>query len=248
LARVLEFVAAGLAGMVLVSCLWWVLLLRQRRALRALAAQLRTAAGHLEDYEKMERTLLAMAGRHLPVGRRPELARETVSALDHELHERTIEVQRVHKRLVVNLHLVNQARKGEQQLQARVQELEAMLMDSSEYELRARFRSVTSERDYFRRKVIEFKTLLSPGPHEPGESVLSLAQHNEVLRAELKQARRLIQVMQRQVRLLQREGIEGAGIAVAGLLQRDLPPGAFESLTDEPVDDPEEFSRELPEG
>ncbi len=158
------------------------------------------------------------------------------------MHEWQAELKETHRRLVVNLHVINQLRKSEEQLSSRVIELEQILMDSSEYELRARFRAVTSERDYFRNQLIELQQMLAPGQSEMVGQLTTLNRHNEALRNELKQSRRLVQVMERQIRLLQREGMESAGIAVQGLLQRDLPDGAFDSLSDVPLEDPEEFT------
>jgi multidrug efflux pump subunit AcrA (membrane-fusion protein) len=245
----LELLLSALAGMLVVSVIWVTLMQRHRVRARMLGDQLVIARREIEEHELRNIELLSLAHRHLPLGRRPELVREAVQAVDRAMQEWQAELKQLHRRLVVNLHVINQLRKSEEQLSARVVELEQMLMDSSEYELRARFRAVTSERDYFRNQLLELRQMLAPGPNDMAEQLTTMGRHNEVLRQEVRQARRLVQVMQRQIRLLQREGMENAGIALQGLLQHDLPPGAFESLTDVPMDDPEQFAdaeRQLP--
>ena len=238
----LELMLSALAGMLVISVVWIALLQRFRARGRMMRDQLVIARRELEEHELRTVELFSLAHRHLPLGRRPELVREAIPAMDRAMQEWQAELKRLHRRLVVNLHVINQLRKSEEQLSARVLELEQMLMESSEYELRARFRAVTSERDFFRNQLIELRQMLAPGPGDMATQLTTMARHNEALRTELRQARRLTQVMQRQIRLLQREGIEAAGIALQGLLQHDLPPGAFESLTDLPMDDPEEFT------
>ncbi len=240
----LELLLLVLAGMLVISTFWLAVLQRHRVRERMLASQLAMARRELEEYELWAIEALSMAHRHLPLGRRPEIVREALPAMDRAMQEWQSELKELHRRLVVNLHVINQLRKSEEQLSGRVIELEQMLMESSEYELRARFRAVTSERDYFRNQLIELQQLVAPDKGTLATDLSTMGRHNEVLRQELKQARRLIQVMQRQVRLLHREGMEGAGIAVRGLMQHDLEPGAFESLSDLPTDDPEEFADE----
>lgn len=238
----LELLLSALAGMLVISVVWITLLQRHRTRARLLGDQLLIARLELEEHEMQAVELVNLAHRHLPLGKRPELAREAVPAVDRAMQEWQAEHKQLHRRLVVNLHVINQLRRSEEQLSSRVVELEQMLMDSSEYELRARFQAVTSERDYFRNQLLELRQMLAPGPNDMVQQLTTMGRHNEVLRQELRQARRLVQVMQRQNRLLQREGMESAGIALQGLLQHDLPPGAFESLTDVPMDDPEEFT------
>jgi hypothetical protein len=238
----LELLLAALTGMLVISVVWITLLQRHRTRVRLLGDQLLIARLELEEHELQAIELLSLAHRHLPLGRRPELAREAVPAVDRAMQEWQAELKQLHRRLVVNLHVINQLRKSEEQLSTRVVELEQMLMDSSEYELRARFRAVTSERDYFRNQLLELRQMVAPGQNDMVQQLTTMGRHNDVLRQELRQARRLVQVMQRQIRLLQREGMENAGIALQGLLQHDLPPGAFESLNDVPLNDPEQFT------
>ncbi len=242
MAHFLELVLIFIAGMLVISAVWWAVLQGYRGRIRLVGTQLGLARKELEVHEQRAAQLVAIAQRSLPPGRRPEIAREALPALDNALLDYAKELKQLHRRLVVNLHVINQLRKSEDQLSSRVIELEQMLIESPEYELRARFRALTSERDYFRNKLIELQQQVSPGQRDLASQFTTLVKHNEVLRAELKQARRLIQIMQRQIRMLQREGMESAGIAVRGLLQHDLPPGAFESLSDVPIDDPEEFT------
>lgn len=248
LEHILELLLISLAGMLVISAVWWAVIQRYAGRVRLLSTQVLMAQQELDVHERRAADLVSLAQRTLPLGRRPEIAREAIPALESALRDYSKELKQLHRRLVVNLHVINQLRKSEETLSARVLELEQMLIDSSEYELRARFRAVTSERDYFRNQLIELQQLLAPGQHEIASQLTTLNKHNEVLRSELKQARRLIQIMQRQIRMLQREGLEGAGIAVRGLMQHDLPPGAFESLTDVPMDDPEEFTADELDG
>ncbi len=239
---ILELLLSALAGMLVISMVWMALLQQHRTRNRMLTAQLAMAFRELDEHEHRAEELLALAHHHLPLGRRPELVREALPALDRAMVECQGELKQLHRRLVVNLHVINQLRKSEEQLSARVLELEQILMESSEYELRARFRAVASERDYFRNQLVELQQLVSPEQSGVPEQMVTLNRQNEVLRSELKQARRLIHVMQRQIRLLERQSLEGAGLAMKGLQQQDLPPGAFESLSDVTLDDPEEFA------
>ena len=238
----LDLLLSALVGVMVISVIWLALLQRHRARASMLAAQLGIVRRELEEHELRSVELLSLAHRHLPLGRRPELAREALPEIDRFLQDGQAELKQLHRRLVVNLHVINQLRKSEEHLSARVIELEQILMESSEYELRARFKAVSSERDYFRNQLIELQQLLAPGQNEAVEQFTAMARHNEALRADLKQSRRLVQLMQRQIRMLQREGMESAGIALQGLLQHDLPPGAFESLSDVPLGDPEEFT------
>ncbi len=239
--QIVNLLLSAMAGALVISVFSFALIQRHHARTRMQRDQLVLLRREIEEFELRSVELLSLAHRHLPMGRRPELAREALPALDRAMQEWQAELKDLHKRLVVNLHVIAQLRKSEEQLSGRVLELEQMLMESSEYELRARFRAVSSERDYFRNKLIELQQTLAPGQEETIQQLTTLARHNEVLRGELRQSRRLLQVMERQIRMLQREGLEGAGIAFQGLLDRDLPPGAFESLSDVPMDDPEEF-------
>jgi hypothetical protein len=243
LEQLLNLLLAALTGVLVISLVWLLLVQRIRARQRMQRDQLVLLRREIEEYHLHSVELLSLAHRHLPQGRRPELAREALPALDRAIQEWQAELKEIHRRLVVNLHVVAQLRKSEQHLSGRVVELEQMLMESSEYELRARFRAVSSERDFFRNQLIELRQALAPGHQETIQQIATLNKHNEVLRGELRQSRRLLQVMERQIRMLQREGMEGAGIAYQGLLERDLPPGAFESLNDVPLEDPEEYAR-----
>ena len=240
--HLLDLLLSALVGVLVISVIWLTLVQRHRAQARMLMAQLGIVRRELEEHELRSVELLSLAHRHLPLGRRPELAREALPELDRAMQEWQAELKQLHRRLVVNLHVINQLRKSEEQLSSRVLELEQILMESSEYELRARFRAVSSERDYFRNQLIELQQVLAPGQTESVNQLTTLARHNEALRTELKQGRRLVQLMQRQIRLLQREGMEGAGIALQGLLQHDLPPGAFDSLSDVPLHKPEDYT------
>ncbi|MFH1469094.1 MAG: hypothetical protein ABIO70_32200 [Pseudomonadota bacterium] len=243
----LEALLAVVAGMVLISAVWLVLLQRARGHARFLTDQLRMVHGQVEDLERQAAALLSLAQRALPPGKRPELAREAVPALDTALQEWSRDIKELHRRLVVNLHVIAQLRKSEEQLNARVLELEELLVEAPEYVLRARFQAASAERDYYRRKLLELQQALPEEGDDIGQRLADLTRQNEMLRAEIRQARRLAQVMQRQIAMLQREDAERAGIAMRGLLQRDLEPGAFDSISDLPLEDPEEFTGPIPE-
>lgn len=238
----LETLLAALAGMVLVSVVWLVLLARHRDRARFYAGRLRDAQAHVDDLEHLASAVLSLAQRALPPGRRPELPREAVPAMDLALQEWARDLKELHRRLVVNLHVIAQLRKSEEQLSSRVLELEELLMESPEYEIRARFRSLTAERDYFRGRLVEIQQALGEGGEELAARLCELDRQNAELRHELRQGRRLALVMQRQIALLQREDAERAGIALRGLMLHDVEPGAFESLTDLPFEDPEEYT------
>ena len=240
--QLLNLLLSALFGVMVISAVWVALIQRYRGQVRLLVVQLDMARRELDEHEMRSVELLSLAHRHLPLGRRPELAREALPELDRAMQDSQAELKQLHRRLVVNLHVINQLRKSEEQLSARVIELEQILMESSEYELRARFRAVSSERDYFRNQLIELQQMVAPGENAMVTQLTTLNKHNEALRVELRQNRRLVMVMERQIRLLQREGMESAGIALTGLMQHDLPPGAFESLSDVPLDDPEQFT------
>lgn len=243
----LEAILAVVSGMVLISGFWMVVIQRTRRHARFLADQLRTVRGQVEDLERQSGALLSLAQRALPPGKRPELAREAVPALDLALQEWSRDIKELHRRLVVNLHVIAQLRKSEEQLNARVLELEELLVEAPEYVLRARFQAASTERDYYRRKLLELQQALPDSGDDVGQRLADLTTENETLRAELRQTRRLAQVLQRQVSMLQREDAERSGIAMRGLLQHDLEPGAFDSISDMPLEDPEEFTGPVPE-
>ena len=243
----LEALVAFMAGIVLISAVWLALFQRVRGHARFLSHQLRTVHGQVEDLERLAAAFLSLAQRALPPGRRPELAREAVPALDLALQEWSRDIKELHRRLVVNLHVIAQLRKSEEQLNARVLELEELLVEAPEYVLRARFQAASAERDYYRRKLLELQQALPEGEDDLPARMAELIRQNELLRSEIKQARRLAQVMQRQIAMLQREDAERAGIAMRGLLQHDLEPGAFDSVSDLPEEDPEEYTGPQPE-
>jgi len=243
----LELLLAFLGGMVFVSVVWWLLVRRLKGNVKLLASRLRAAEEVETAFGALREAVLGLGIRHLPPGKRPKSAEDGLRVMDETWQSKAQEMKHLHKRLVVNLHAINQLRKNEKRLRERVVQLEQMLMESPEYDLRAQFSAISRERDVFRKKVVEYRQLLAGDDEQVASSMVSLSRRNDALRAELRSSRRLIRMMERQVRTMQKEGLERAGFGVNGLMNHDLPPGAFDSLSDVPMDDPEEFSAEYKE-
>lgn len=235
-----ELAFASLLAMVLVSIPWWLLLRGRRKRLEALLAQVQVLEQGVRQLDTLREAVHRQCVQYLPVSRHPATVEEALRRIEELLAERFQESKHLHRRLVSALHTVNDLRSRERLQQERLEQLERVLVESPDYDLRAQFESLRRERDLYRKRVVQLQDLLASGDTDAASRMIGLCRENEDLRKELRAARRLQLVLERQVRTLDREDMERSGVAVRGLMRRDLQPGAFDSISDVPQAGPDE--------
>lgn len=233
--------AALLAGALVASIAWYVVYRRARSRIGALGRQLHAARVAEDELHTIQSSVQSLGHRHLPPGQRPDRPSDTLRALDRACASWSKELKHLHKRLVGTLHSLHRAREGQKQLRERVAQLDQMLLQTPEYDIRAQFTVIAKERDVLRERVQQLNQLLSVSENttEDADNMVALTRQNESLRGELRSARRLIRSLERHISVLEREDATKKGFSVDRLLKTDLPAGAFESLSDVPLDDPE---------
>ena len=231
------FIAALLA-LTGLAAYWFMRFRRQRQQTIRALHELRAVQGLETELQVMRDTVAAMGIRHLPPGRRPDATAGTLQALDNTCNAWSRELKQLHKRLVTNLHALHRAREGQRQLRERIAQLNQMLTETPEYDLRAQFAVISKERDILTQRVHQLSQLLSQGDGDVTARMLALSRQNESLRSELRSARRMIRTLERHIHVLDRQEAGKKGVSMDRLFKYDLPPGAYESLSDTPMEDP----------
>lgn len=227
-----------IVGAVAASVVLTMRLRRVQQRLDAVVQQLRATDAVEAELQALQAALQEVGERHLPQGQRPTGTVETIRALDRACDGWGQELKHLHKRLVTTLHALTRSKETQAQLRERVVQLDQMLVRTPDYDLRAQFAVQAKERDLLRQRIVQLNHLLAAGDGDAATRMLALTRQNESLRGELRSARRLIRSLERHAKVLEREEAEGKGVAMDRLMEKDLPPGAFDSLGDTPMEDP----------